>query len=104
MFHASSHGIDMVGPQVGSEQQRLKMQHVCTEVELLWGVVGDRDQSWPQARVLPMAHFENGAVSQSHRSTLHCFYLLQVQRASSDQLAFQPAARFEPIMQQVSVS
>jgi len=31
-------------------------------------------------------------------------YLLQVQRASSDQLAFQPAARFEPIMQQVSVS
>ncbi len=55
LFHAGSHGIDMVGPQVGNEQRRLEMQHVCTEVELLWEVMGDQGQSWPQARVLPMA-------------------------------------------------
>ena len=32
---------------------------------------------------------------------LHCMHMAQVQRSSSEELAFQPAARFEPVMQEV---
>jgi hypothetical protein len=38
-------------------------------------------------------------------SRLHRYLLLvQVQRSSSEELAFQPAARFEPVMQEVGAS